>query len=987
MKEKKFRKPKSAWKSARGDEINVIHNSLPLKKTNEKFAVRPKHLYAMLAATGILLVMFCEAFGAQNSLFGNAYNNTNTTDPSSYTADWSSESDLLATAANGNAKATFNKDVLRSVAKASGYSSLTEMMDAAREGKVIDAKGFLTNPDDGSTIAKGIQIKFGSLYWTPVYLTKDKNGDVILDLMLSASTTATENGTTDDKVQWSTWYAFDSSGTGQNAKDYDLPANMYSTSYIRSYLMGTDYTVNTAATYCPRSNADIKLTQGTQSERWNTFLTSIGWDAETNSCAVLDTPSQVAYQETESVAEYRLGTRTGYNICPNDAYGTPEKGTFYNDIDYLSGDTAKSGYTDWKDDYLWLPSMAEAGDANFAGMWKLTTAQLSNSGGTWFRSGGATNASCAYALTDVGKYTSYNSVDSSYGVRPAIHLNLNVIAGYKTEMPTEVSVTYTGKNIEADDISAVATWYDPEIMEIAFPENCKNAGEYPCTVTIKDGSPYIFESGEKTAAVTLTIAKAPIDVVVTVNKADGSITAECSGMVNGESAPDLTITYYEKETDSETEADIPANTSDIVEPGVYIISAKLPDDYDGNYYINKVKTDEYILERAEFNGRLVVAIPVLKQNTFVYSGENVDIEDYFEAFEEDVEAMSGDLNPVDIGEYAVTVSIKDEENVYWSDGKGDNTNGPMSFTFTITHVKIDDAWEKDEKGIPQLPADEDKIYYVYYDEEDNPVSNDEGPATKDDLTPGETYKVVAVIDDEYDDTHVFESTEATKTKPLVFTVSQPVKLEVPVLENARLTYNGEEQTVILFGYLSEYMEYDPADVTKTDADRYVITVKIKDGVYAEWVDGPGTEREIPFEIEKAAIDSVWGFEHTAPDLTSLPEGASVAYIIKDKNGVEVEAEDIAEGKEYVVTAILSDVSAENYYFAETGTDRVLAYFIYYSEEDLIVNNTLEEELPVWSLLIIILSLIGGGIAWAKTASNIRENAKDRKNRKEQEEQK
>jgi hypothetical protein len=97
------------------------------------------------------------------------------------------------------------------------------------------------------------------------------------------------------------------------------------------------------------------------------------------------------------------------------------------------------------------------------------------------------------------------------------------------------------------------------------------------------------------------------------------------------------------------------------------------------------------------------------------------------------------------------------------------------------------------------------------------------------------------------------------------------------------------------------------------------------------------------------------------------------------NGNTVNAENVNEDELYIVTAQLSEDSASKYYFAESGTDSVLTFFMYYNVADTATNSTFEDIFPLWALLIIALSLVGGAIVWSKVASNVRENSKDKKN--------
>jgi hypothetical protein len=580
----------------------------------------------------------------------------------------------------------------------------------------------------------------------------------------------------------------------------------------------------------------------------------------------------------------------------------------------------------------------------------------------------------------------YNGLDESFGVRPAIHLNLSKIINYtEVDKPANTTVKYTGSNITASDIQSVATWFDPSKMTITFPTDCKNVGSYTCTVTLTDEDSY-FANGEKTATFELTITKAPLVIKVTLDE-NKNPTITYNGLLGSDTAPTTNALFCNEELQLTLDS-FPADP----EPGEYYVVPNMTDAWSAalaNYEITDIDPAKItILESVDDNGHIVVAEPYLTQKEFIYNGSPVDIINYFEAVDTTYVNLSGDMQPTEVGEYTVTATIN-TANVYWATGHENQVedNTPITYTFKITSIKIDDTWVKDDNNVPELPTtDSDKFDYIFYDKDGNPVVKDDGtPATKDDLTPGETYKVVAVIKDEYKDNYDFESNGEDKTEPIEFIYGHPAQLTVPTLENSELLYTGDEQTVTLIGFDDTYMEYDPSELTKIDADTYTITIRIKDGAFAEWADGlPGTERTLTFTIEKVAIDSVWEFEDTSPDLAKLPEDATVTYIIKDDNGNTVDVENVVEGEAYTVTAMLTDRSATNYYFADSGTDSVVTRFMYYAVEDELVNEVIEEILPFWSFFIIVLALVGGAVVWSKSCTNVRENREDKRAKKQAE---
>jgi hypothetical protein len=156
-------------------------------------------------------------------------------------ADWTSSENLIKTTDNSG-NVTFNRDVLDQIAKAGGWADASAMIAAVQNNSgTYDAKKFLTNPDSGDAITNGIQVALGTyvdkegntkdLYWTPVYLTSSRTGEAVLDLWLTSVPSDTSD---QDLCYFSSYY-------DNSAWECKYPANMYSSSMLRSFLNGTQY--------------------------------------------------------------------------------------------------------------------------------------------------------------------------------------------------------------------------------------------------------------------------------------------------------------------------------------------------------------------------------------------------------------------------------------------------------------------------------------------------------------------------------------------------------------------------------------------------------------------------------------------------------------------------------------------------------------------------------------------------------------------------
>ncbi len=288
------------------------------------------------------------------------------------------------------------------------------------------------------------------LTWSPTYLSKDKNGNSILTLWLTDSDQLAEK-------KYASWATFDENGAStwnngfspSNELKGTYPDAMYGSSYMHSVVL------NNGGGYLTAHRASsLSKSSPSSSSVFAPFTMSTSSLTE-----FIVKPNDVSWQENEQSAVARLSIR--YNL-PNDNWSNsvPDTG-FYKDSDgnyynyaHRPGNPAKGekGNDAWKTDYLWLPSVTEIGtrSGNFAydvGIWNTTAEQRESTEGYWLRSGEYSDAAKAY----YNKYGLMYSalVNCSYGVRPALHLNLNKMANNINELWIDSAHKFNSESLKA----------------------------------------------------------------------------------------------------------------------------------------------------------------------------------------------------------------------------------------------------------------------------------------------------------------------------------------------------------------------------------------------------------------------------------------------------------------------------------------------------------------------------------------------------------
>ena len=404
-----------------------------------------------------------------------------------------------------------------------GYSlkSLySQLVDGATEyediKEAVDNNTLLSN----SVASKNIIVEFGGIKWVAVYISKAdsthkdeidvapvgdgkgvaKSGDLVLTL-------------------WRAFAPFNDNNSHWNlGKDRNMgayPSNMYGTSYIRSYALniGSEYWLDNSHLQKGSQSLDNQYAKFTMAE------------AEGSVVNYLVSPRYIDWQYSQS-SKASAGHTYDLN---NDAWGTDTPENFYNDVtygtSYYRDKVDPQYYTAWKDDLLWLPSVAETGygSSGTQGLWQTTLEQRKSQNNVWWRSSGDNY------LFDIGRYltasgTDYvNSVTSTPGVCPALHLNLTKAAGAASavlpEKPQDEQLikeyTYDGgvKKFALPALDGAtytpqsdSGWWTSETHTIT----ATNAGEYKVEVAPPYGG---WEGGSSDPVTfTLKINKATIGV-------------------------------------------------------------------------------------------------------------------------------------------------------------------------------------------------------------------------------------------------------------------------------------------------------------------------------------------------------------------------------------------------------------------------------------------------------------------------------------------
>lgn len=417
------------------------------------------------------------------------------------------------------------------------------------------------------------------LVWEPVYLSKamyasegTQVDDAILTVWLAQSVDSSS------AQSLSTWTQVTQEKNGLNGQQ----PNMYGTSYLRSTALGQPggyYTFATTKATTPTMSSPAlsgntnQLATVSSRHAFSEFIrlyddTVPGGGTKEGLFysmeGVITRPASLYWQEVESAASAltnaigKTASSGKYSILSNsssavysssydfgnEAWGTG--GNFQFPVyDYASSGNSvtKKYYSRWKDDTLWIPSVAEVGvggpvksaataevvDTN--GLWQTDTVTRSNGLGkgqiytTWLRSvaiNGAAEKSGKQAeyygirctaisesqgtsSITYGKINPGTKTGAKSGVRPALHINLSAIARQVNTVDPDIEVE-TEYNGEAQDFDATVidkySWYPEMFSSSAELEYYHSNSGNPDTSAMLSGAP--TDAGEYFVYVTLS---------------------------------------------------------------------------------------------------------------------------------------------------------------------------------------------------------------------------------------------------------------------------------------------------------------------------------------------------------------------------------------------------------------------------------------------------------------------------------------------------
>ena len=316
-----------------------------------------------------------------------AFTNTNTTDYITVSEIWDDSSK------------SFNKENFSTLLK---YLSSDGSLDGVNTSRQTaeDIRGYTYN---GKSSGKAVVVTLGGYKWQVVYLTRtnDTSGDLIATLLMIDA----------DGKAYLSYDPNHNNGSGYYTPGY--APSMYGTTYMRAV------TLNNGGEYIEISSGSSNPTTTKTASPSSSHKYSLYTVESKGLTQYLCQPQNVWYQTqsqgNNNVAGYVLNNES----LATDLTGYSSLSSTYQKTQY---------YTQWGQDYLWLPSLSEMGtNDSYSGIWGLSISERAATDSVasyvWTRT--AYNSYNSYSLYANGK--SYDDPRSylNEGVRPALHLNLD----------------------------------------------------------------------------------------------------------------------------------------------------------------------------------------------------------------------------------------------------------------------------------------------------------------------------------------------------------------------------------------------------------------------------------------------------------------------------------------------------------------------------------------------------------------------------------
>ena len=314
-------------------------------------------------------------------------------------------------------------------------------------GGVFSAEDIRNNVVGKKGEGKDVIVRIGGYDWYVTYLSKSKNEEPVLTLWLSNSVQA--------KNSYNKKFLFNYLAAYLDGSIFCLEtSDIYSRSSLRSYALN-----NTANVYMPEFKGSLLVDEdgflNYTAKASHPF--ALFTDQNLEFTQYLTTPRNMAWQEYQNA--YTL-INVGSSFS-NDAWSSDiEDGVNDYHFNVATNYAGQPYYSDWADDYLWLPSGGEIYAEEYvssstgeiiknSGLWGLGVNQITNYDqesseieyineemvvptSYLLRSGTSYNSS--YGLISVDANGKDYSINTASGlVRPAMHLNLSSLPNVFTE--------------------------------------------------------------------------------------------------------------------------------------------------------------------------------------------------------------------------------------------------------------------------------------------------------------------------------------------------------------------------------------------------------------------------------------------------------------------------------------------------------------------------------------------------------------------------
>ncbi|MDE6274998.1 MAG: hypothetical protein K2M75_00455, partial [Clostridia bacterium] len=536
-----------------------------------------------------------------------------------------------------------------------------------------------------------ILVTFGGYVWTPTALSLANNtayfdglgnatdancnvkqGDVVLTLMLYESTTTSK---------YNNYY---------NEKETKYTGNLYSTSTLRNVALNAGgYIVNstgTGVTKVDKSSDNIyaKFTMDDVSGSLTNFIVQ---------------PKYVKYQADQKW--YIDGNpNTPAGACGNESYVYDPNAKYAGIGKSICGNER---YSDWKEDYLWAPSLNEAAP-HLPGktrdlMWGLSTSQGFSTDYYWSRVTSSSPTSYqAHAFTDTEWIT--EKINVVHYVRPCMHLNLSALDRTFLANSQQITSVYNGE--EQDYFNATdANWYNEDLfsadnanVEVEYftstgsplsTQKPIESGSYTVALTVKNEKYAWKGTSDRTKNVTFVINPKPISAEFNTNSTPPTVAAPTLYSRDADLAPRLFKIRY-------TDGNGHNATTPPTGTNIYKAQVEIDETVSKNYTLDSTYSVEYIgMPEIMDLGGIPTYDGDIQQLYLSFANSNIDeieitVPDEFRA--KGLDYSNSEIDVTQAGDYYLILNIKKKDGTVKWDTR-DTDEKRLEFTIKKADISID----------------------------------------------------------------------------------------------------------------------------------------------------------------------------------------------------------------------------------------------------------------------------------------------------------